>query len=64
MSRNKSRVSGVQVYQEYALYCNISGYIKMSDHNSRIVIVIRVRMSCQMSDNSMTGSGDSMIGVR
>ena len=43
MSRNKSEVSGVQVYQEYDLYWNISGYKKMSDHHSRIVIIIRVR---------------------
>ena len=35
MSRNKSEVSGVQVYQEYDLYWNISGYIKMSGHYSR-----------------------------
>jgi len=42
MSRNKSGVSGVQVYQEYGLYWNISGYIMISGHHSRIVIIIRV----------------------
>ena len=48
MSRNKSGVSGIQVYQEYDFYWNILGYIKMSGHHSHIVIIIRVRYA--MSD--------------
>ena len=35
MGRSKSGVSGVQVYQKYDLYWNISRYNKMSGHHSR-----------------------------